>query len=267
MGLWPTYRNQRSARNLLGGLCLTFLVYGLHSTWRRSAAELDGNDDAEGRRLLYPQQAQDQARRNLLLAACHGAVSPAARPDARACQRDVSDLLYEWYGVRVDLNNAVAGVKDDALRNGPARAVGDLQDMRGQIHAAAGRALAAEYAAQKAAALANSSIAARDATLWRPEPWNVERGMYLWDWFFETYTCDARERVGRVGDGGKWLCSLTRLRQDAQSEHGCVVYSYGVRDDVTFELELIRRTGCTVHAFDPSIHGTTLAILSCVNRA
>ena len=60
------------------------------------------------------------------------------------------------------------------------------------------------------------------------------------------------ERVGAVGDGGKWLCSLDAL---AARGAACVVYSYGVRDDVSFEAELAARTNCSVHLFDPSIAG------------
>lgn len=58
------------------------------------------------------------------------------------------------------------------------------------------------------------------------------------------------ERVGRVGDGGKWMCGLEALRQ-----RPCVVYAFGVNDDTSFEEELVNRTGCQVFAFDPTVPG------------
>ena len=62
------------------------------------------------------------------------------------------------------------------------------------------------------------------------------------------------ERLGRLGDGGKWVCDVDTLAETAAD---CVIYSFGVRDDVTFEQEIIERSGhnCVVHAFDPSVGG------------
>lgn len=79
--------------------------------------------------------------------------------------------------------------------------------------------------------------------------WSFRTGTYLWDWFTPYWPCADRERVGRHGDGGKWVCGMRTL----QSLDGCVVYSYGVRDDVSFETELLERTSCTLFAFDPSV--------------
>jgi len=87
------------------------------------------------------------------------------------------------------------------------------------------------------------------------DPWDIPQGVYMWDWFPATHTCTTRERVGRVGDGGKWMCDIEALRAKTRGGDNCVVYSYGVRDDVSFETELVRRTGCTVHAFDPTVPG------------
>lgn len=41
--------------------------------------------------------------------------------------------------------------------------------------------------------------------------------------------------------GGKWICGVDVLRS-----RKCLVYSYGVNKDLSFELELIGRTGCEV---------------------
>jgi len=82
------------------------------------------------------------------------------------------------------------------------------------------------------------------------EPFNPHGPIYIWDWFSPDYNCPTMERVGRVGDGGKWICDV-----DILTDRKCVVYSYGVNDDLSFELELIERTGCEVHAFDPTVGG------------
>lgn len=112
------------------------------------------------------------------------------------------------------------------------------------------------------------------------DPWNEKTGIYIWDWFPPTYPCrNGLERVGRVGDGGKWVCGLPGDRhgrnrsinasktpgKDARNRSsrkkssgrgsGCIMYSFGIRDDISFEKEVVDRTGCTVHAFDPTIPG------------
>lgn len=82
------------------------------------------------------------------------------------------------------------------------------------------------------------------------EPFNPWGPVYIWDWFSPDYNCPTMERIGRVGDGGKWICGVEVLK-----ERKCVVYSYGVNKDLSFELELIGRTGCEVHGFDPTVGG------------
>ena len=53
-------------------------------------------------------------------------------------------------------------------------------------------------------------------------------------------------RVGRRGDGGKWV-------SDPQSlPSGAVVYSFGICDDMSFDAEMAGRFGCEVHMFDPA---------------
>src|SRR2546422_4337553 len=46
--------------------------------------------------------------------------------------------------------------------------------------------------------------------------------------------------------GASWCVAHTALRKDS------VVYSLGVGTDISFDLELIARTGVVVHAFDPT---------------
>jgi FkbM family methyltransferase len=50
-----------------------------------------------------------------------------------------------------------------------------------------------------------------------------------------------------LGSGdGRWVISPDRLGPDS------IVYSFGIGTDITFDLGLIRRFGCNVHAFDPT---------------
>merc|ERR1711924_9950 len=60
--------------------------------------------------------------------------------------------------------------------------------------------------------------------------------------------CSHPGRVGHVDDGGWWTC-IDRL----QDKCG-VVYSYGVRDDFSFDKAMAAK-GCDVHGFDPSPAG------------
>ena len=53
------------------------------------------------------------------------------------------------------------------------------------------------------------------------------------------------------GDGGPHNYGSWDLPKDFKLSPDAIVYSAGVGFDVTFDLELIRRWGCVVHAFDP----------------
>jgi hypothetical protein len=53
-------------------------------------------------------------------------------------------------------------------------------------------------------------------------------------------------RVGRSGDGGKWLSDSQRIKP------GAVVYSFGIGDDISFDVEMAGLFGCEVHSFDPA---------------
>lgn len=81
-------------------------------------------------------------------------------------------------------------------------------------------------------------------------PWDARNGMFLWDFFPPLYNCQLRERLGRFGDGGKVVCNLYEMERLGSA---CIVLSFGIRDDITFELALANRTRCSIHAFDPTI--------------
>ena len=42
------------------------------------------------------------------------------------------------------------------------------------------------------------------------------------------------ERVGRMGDGGKWVCGMSRYEQLAPKK--CIVYSFGVQTESSFGM-------------------------------
>jgi len=94
------------------------------------------------------------------------------------------------------------------------------------------------------------------------EPFNVATGANAWDLFVPTLTCPELERVGFFGDGGKWVCdldSLASLTTGGGASSGpddvppCVMYSFGISTDVSFEFEILTRTPCSIYAFDPTI--------------
>lgn len=81
-------------------------------------------------------------------------------------------------------------------------------------------------------------------------PWEgLKGGLYLWDYFPPAFNCPLRERFGKISDGGKVLCNLGAVAR----KKDCVVFSFGVRDDVSFEEELMKKSSCTIYAFDPSV--------------
>jgi len=56
--------------------------------------------------------------------------------------------------------------------------------------------------------------------------------------------------VGTLGDGGKWVCGLDRVARQPE----CVIYSFGVNNESSFEAELLRRApGCQVWGYDFSV--------------
>jgi len=65
------------------------------------------------------------------------------------------------------------------------------------------------------------------------------------------YVCPDATRIGDVGDGGKWICGVSRL---TQTDHKCLVYSFGSNSESSFETQLSKATGnqCEIHIFDPT---------------
>ncbi len=75
-------------------------------------------------------------------------------------------------------------------------------------------------------------------------------GHGLWDLVIPTFPCDYNQfqRVGRSGDGGKWMCGVPTF-------DGCIVYSLGSNGDFSFEEDIYNKTEgkCKVFTFDCTI--------------
>lgn len=77
------------------------------------------------------------------------------------------------------------------------------------------------------------------------EPWPAYT---VWDFFPPVYNCPhEQERIGALGDGGKWVCGLSRIAEKPD----CIIYSFGVDWDSTFEAEILARTHhCEVYGYN-----------------
>lgn len=81
------------------------------------------------------------------------------------------------------------------------------------------------------------------------DAFNTSSGTNIWDVFPPTVNCPDMQRLGPTGEGGKWVCGLAHL----QSLPFCIMYSFGISTDVSFEVEILQRTRCLIFAFDPTI--------------
>ena len=73
----------------------------------------------------------------------------------------------------------------------------------------------------------------------------------LWDYFGPNFNCVSKERVGKIGDGGKWLCGV---RTVLPQKNPCVVYSIGSKGEVSFEVGVQEKLPhCEIHIFDPTL--------------
>lgn len=88
-----------------------------------------------------------------------------------------------------------------------------------------------------------ASCAAEPAAHWYQNNWEPN------------FTCLDERRIGRWGDGGKWVCDPRRIVAKAEAGHGCLVYSVGSNNDFSFEESILRdiSPACEIHTFDPTI--------------
>jgi len=57
--------------------------------------------------------------------------------------------------------------------------------------------------------------------------------------------CVGDQRLGNVGDGGKWVCDPDCLLEKGK----CLLYSFGSNNDFSFETSM-KGYGCETHVFD-----------------
>ncbi|KAL2065662.1 hypothetical protein VTL71DRAFT_3332 [Oculimacula yallundae] len=87
----------------------------------------------------------------------------------------------------------------------------------------------------------------------------------VWDFFPATYTCPHDiQRVGRLGDGGKWVCGMSLYESKPAvsavshphepKKPATIIYSFGVNDESTFEAEMLSRIpSAEIFAYDFSV--------------
>ena len=75
-----------------------------------------------------------------------------------------------------------------------------------------------------------------------------------------TSYCRNEKRVGHWQEGGWDLCAdefpPNHHEQPGQTDYSCIVYSFGISNDASFDVDLTKTFGrpqCTIYAFDPSI--------------
>ncbi|KAF0323331.1 hypothetical protein GQ607_009449 [Colletotrichum asianum] len=95
-----------------------------------------------------------------------------------------------------------------------------------------------------------------DDTLFSPRDESLRFWYTLWDLFPATYSCPwDLQRVGKLGDGGKWICGMSKYAADRTSaQRPLRVYSFGVGSDSTFEEEFLNRSSrAEVWGFDDTV--------------
>ncbi|WEW56386.1 hypothetical protein PRK78_001829 [Emydomyces testavorans] len=74
----------------------------------------------------------------------------------------------------------------------------------------------------------------------------------LYDFVYPSFNCPHElERIGKAGDGGKWICGMSRY--EANKNRPCIIYSFGVNDDSAFENSVLSRTNCEIWGYDYSV--------------
>jgi len=84
---------------------------------------------------------------------------------------------------------------------------------------------------------------------------NETSGRTFWQWHYEpSFHCELAERIGNVGDGGKWVCNPDQIRQSVKNGGSCLVYSVVSNGQFDFEDGVIKEISpsCEIHIFDPA---------------
>lgn len=99
-----------------------------------------------------------------------------------------------------------------------------------------------------------STIAKNNLT--QVNPWDGDNYVFFWNYFSPSFNCPhSVQRVGFIGDGGKWMCGLElyETQKTGDAKPPCIIYSFGVANESSFEAEILNRTNCLVFAYDYSV--------------
>ncbi|BFZ22419.1 hypothetical protein BsWGS_25458 [Bradybaena similaris] len=88
-----------------------------------------------------------------------------------------------------------------------------------------------------------------DSTALRNMSWGDLSNLYHMYLNVTQIHCSDILRVGHVTDGGWDVCNDKPFAPKAP----CVVYSFGIGDDFSFDNAVVRHFGCKVYSFDPSM--------------
>ncbi|XP_061164492.1 uncharacterized protein LOC133173523 [Saccostrea echinata] len=90
-----------------------------------------------------------------------------------------------------------------------------------------------------------------------PSEDNIRRmnGSYISDLYYKylmttQFFCKQVVRIGRVVDGGWNVCHDMILKTDVNR---CIVYSFGINHDFSFDDDMVRTYNCNVYSFDPTM--------------
>mmetsp|Transcript_64146 Transcript_64146/g.118165 ORF Transcript_64146/g.118165 Transcript_64146/m.118165 type:complete len:300 (+) Transcript_64146:86-985(+) len=92
-----------------------------------------------------------------------------------------------------------------------------------------------------------------------PSNYYNQSGEIWWQYHHEpSFHCTLAERLGHVGDGGKWVCDPYSMKKNIDSGKPCLVYSIGSNGQFDFEKSVqdLISPRCEVHIFDPAKVGT-----------
>ena len=74
--------------------------------------------------------------------------------------------------------------------------------------------------------------------------------MFFYIYWNPTWVCEFEERVGLLGDGGKWTCDPIRLK----NQEKCIILSVGSNDDFSFEVAIHKLAPtCSILTIDHTV--------------
>jgi len=87
-----------------------------------------------------------------------------------------------------------------------------------------------------------------------PDRRNGKSGFFYQAHYEPNFACSHERRIGRKGEGGKWVCDPHRISKPKNEKEGeCLVYSVGSRNEFDFEEGVFKdiNSTCEIHTFDP----------------